>query len=158
MAALAGAFLVATLPLANVHVALAGYADLPMAAYYTGAALAILRWTHGADPRRGSRIAVRRRVHADQESGARLGADARPRRSSSRCAAPGTEACSDGVLAWRSSLLAVLAQTHPVIFNYRLHLDFAPAWARSVESYFLLGNWNLLWYGAIAARSSRGAS
>ena len=35
-AALVGAFLVASLPLANVHVALAGYADLPMAAYYAG--------------------------------------------------------------------------------------------------------------------------
>jgi hypothetical protein len=42
--ALAGAFLVASLPLANVHVALAGYADLPLAAYYTAAALALLRW------------------------------------------------------------------------------------------------------------------
>ena len=55
-----GAFLVASLPLANVHVALAGYADLPMAAYYTGAALAFLRWTAIAiDARRGARAAAR---------------------------------------------------------------------------------------------------
>src|SRR6266496_809585 len=51
LAALVGAFLVATLPLANVHVALAGYADLPMAAYYTGAVLAFLRWSKTRDPR-----------------------------------------------------------------------------------------------------------
>ena len=44
----------------------------------------------------------------------------------------------------------VLAQTSPVILNYRLHLDFAPAWGALVESFFMLGNWNLLWYGVIA--------
>ncbi len=49
--ALVGAFLVASLPLANVHVALAGYADLPLAAFYTAAALALLRWTGSRDLR-----------------------------------------------------------------------------------------------------------
>ena len=44
LAALVGAFLIASMPLANAHVALAGYADLPMAAYYTAAAFALLRW------------------------------------------------------------------------------------------------------------------
>ena len=31
-----------------------------------------------------------------------------------------------------------------------MHLDFAPAWAQLVKSYFLMGNWNLMWYGFIA--------
>ena len=53
--ALLGAFLVASLPLANVHVALAGYADLPMAAYYTSAALALLRWTRSRSTPRAPR-------------------------------------------------------------------------------------------------------
>src|SRR6185437_2289358 len=44
LAAMIGAWLVSSLPLANVHVALAGYADLPMAAYYALAALASWRW------------------------------------------------------------------------------------------------------------------
>ena len=47
--------------------------------------------------------------------------------------------------------LMVLAQTSPVILNYQLHLDFAPAWGALLESFFMLGNWNLLWYGVIAA-------
>ena len=51
--------------------------------------------------------------------------------------------------------LAVLAQTHPMVLGYRLHLDFAPAWQALVDSLFLLGNWNLLWYGAIAAALAR---
>ena len=47
--------------------------------------------------------------------------------------------------------LLVLARTNPVILNYRLHLDFAPEWGALADSYFLLGNWHLLWYGALAA-------
>jgi len=45
LGALFGAWLTSSLPLANVHVALAGYADLPMATYYALAALAVWQWT-----------------------------------------------------------------------------------------------------------------
>src|SRR4029453_4725432 len=41
--ALVGVFLSPSLPCENVHFALPAYADLPMAAYYTGAVLAFLR-------------------------------------------------------------------------------------------------------------------
>jgi len=34
--------------------------------------------------------------------------------------------------------------------GYRLHFDFAPAWESLVDSLFLLGNWNLLWYAVVA--------
>jgi hypothetical protein len=44
LAALVAAFLVASLPLANVHVAFAGHADLPLAACYACAVLSFLRW------------------------------------------------------------------------------------------------------------------
>jgi hypothetical protein len=47
--------------------------------------------------------------------------------------------------------LAVLAQTTPVIMNYRLHLDFDLAWDALARAYFLLGNWHLLFYGVVAA-------
>ena len=42
--AIVGAWLAGSLPIANVHVALAGYADLPLAAYVTLAMLAGWRW------------------------------------------------------------------------------------------------------------------
>src|SRR5205823_12019254 len=45
--------------------------------------------------------------------------------------------------------LLVLARTEPTVLGYRLHLDFAPAWAQLVKSYYLMGNWNLLWYAVI---------
>lgn len=147
--AFAGAFAVATLPLANVHVALAGYADLPMAAYYTGAALAFLRWSAVRDAREAG-LALLFAVVCTQTKNPGLGwaltlvpgvvAALLPRH------APRLAAIGFGVALF---LLAVLAQTHPVIFKYPLHLDFDPAWQALGESYFLLANWNLLWYGAI---------
>jgi hypothetical protein len=48
--ALAGTWLVASLPLANAHVALAGYADLPLAMYLCLAVLACLRWLKAREP------------------------------------------------------------------------------------------------------------
>ena len=48
-------------------------------------------------------------------------------------------------------LLAVLVQTQATFFNYRLHLDFDLAWRALAESYFMYGNWNLLWYRALMA-------
>ncbi len=151
LAALVGAFLVATLPLANVHVALAGYADLPMAAYYTGAMLALLRWSTMRDPR----MAVLALLLALACTQIKV-----PGIVWALTLVPGVVV----TLAPRQGLklaaigfgvalftLAVLAQTHPVVFNYRLHLDFDPAWRAIGETHFLLSNWNLLWYGALAA-------
>ena len=48
-------------------------------------------------------------------------------------------------------MLAVLAQTSPMVLNYRLHLEFNLAWDALGRAWFLLGNWHLLFYGVIAA-------
>ena len=48
--ALCGTWLVASLPLANAHVALAGYADLPLAIYFCIGVLATLRWIRSREP------------------------------------------------------------------------------------------------------------
>ncbi len=47
-------------------------------------------------------------------------------------------------------ILLFLARTNTVLLGYQMHLDFAPAWAQLGISYFLAGNWNLMWYGFIA--------
>jgi hypothetical protein len=54
-----------------------------------------------------------------------------------------------GGLALATVVLVLLAQGNVTIFNYHLHLDFDPAWWALGDSYFLLGNWNLLWFAAI---------
>ena len=149
--ALVGTFMVASLPLANVHVALAGYADLPMAAYYTAAVLAFLRWVRSRSLRDAA-VALFLAVACTQIKVPGLVwaltlvpgvvVALLPRRGP-RYVAIGFAATLFG--------LAVLAQTSTVILNYRLHLDFDPAWRALAETHFLLANWHLLWYAAIAA-------
>jgi hypothetical protein len=151
LAAIVGAFLVASLPLANVHVALAGYADLPLAAYYTTAVLAFLRWNRIRDwP--DAVLVIWLLVAATQVKNPGIAwaatllpalAVALSPRHGKRVAAILFGVAIVGLL--------VLARVDFTLFNYRLHLEFDPAWSALGASFFLLGNWHLLWYGAIAA-------
>ncbi len=149
VSALFGAFAVATLPLANAHVALAGYADLPLAAYYTVAALALLQWSATRNPSHAA-LAMLLAFACTQIKN--------PGWFWALTLVPGVLvtlmprfglklAAGGGVVA--VVLLVVLAQSNVTIFNYRLSLVFDPAWPALAQSYFLLGNWNLLWYAAI---------
>jgi len=149
--ALAGTWLVSSLPLANTHVALAGYADLPLAIYFCAAILACLRW-------------LRTRELADAALALLLLAACPllkiPGRIWALLAAP---ALLTGLLprlgprivgaAYAATVfgLLLLAQTSPVIMGYHLHLEFAPDWEALANSFFLYDNWHLLWYGALAA-------
>ncbi len=151
LTALAGCFLVATLPLLDTHVALAGYADLPMAAFYTAAALATLRWA-ASRSRIDAALAVLLAVACTQvkNPGLPWALTLVPAVLVTMMPRGGLRAVAY-LFAGALLLVAVLAQTHPVILHYRLHLDFEPAWGALGQSYFLLGNWHLLWYGVIAA-------
>jgi hypothetical protein len=151
LGALTVGFLVSSLPLANVHVALAGYAELPLAAFFACGVLAFLRWSATRDLGSATTAAVLALACTE-------------------IAAPGTY--------WAATLLpgaivvlfprqgrriggamigallfavVVLAQTAPTIFGHRLHLHYDPAWEALGDGYLLLGSWHLLWYGASAA-------
>ena len=150
LGAIVGAWLVSSLPLANVHVALAGYADLPMAVYYAVAAICVWRFA-------ASRAGVDAML-------ALLFAIAcltikKPGLVWALTLVPGAIVAiaprhATRILGIAPALivfaLLVLAQTHPVVLGYRLHFDFAPAWDSLLDSFFLLGNWNLLWYAIVA--------
>ncbi len=148
--ALIGAYFMATLPMVDVHVALAGYADLPMAAVYTLAVLALYRWTQRRDFRDAGvalffaiccpliktpgwiwllTLAPAVVVALFPRRGMRI-----------------VGVC----FALAILALLALARTTPTILGYQLHLEFAPAWRSLTETYFLFGNWNFLWYGLIA--------
>jgi len=148
---LVGAFIVASLPLANVHVALAGYADLPMAAYYAGAVLAFLRWTESRSlPDAGLALLLAVACTQIKVPGLVWALTLLPGVVIALSPRRGPRFVLIG-LAVVLFGLAVLAQTSPVVLNYRLHLDFDPAWRALVETHFLLSNWHLLWYATILA-------
>ncbi len=150
LAALAGAAIIVTLPLVDVHVALAGYADLPMAAYFTLAALALL-------------AALETRDRGDWML-ALLFAIACPMIKNPgivwllTLAVPvvvalmpriGVKVALAGFAVALVALL-VLAQVSPTVMGYRLHLEFSPPWGALFDSLFMLGSWNILWYGVVA--------
>ncbi len=149
--ALVGAYFVASLPLANAHVALAGYADLPLAAYFTVAVLAFLQWARTRTLRDAALACVLafacpliKIVGAAWLLALLLGVvvTLAPKRG------PRNAAIAIGALA---AALAVLAQSNFVVAGRSLRLEFAPAWTSLSDGMFLLGSWNLLWYGVAGA-------
>jgi hypothetical protein len=151
LAALVIAYLVSSLPLANVHVAFAGYADLPLATCYACTVLAFLRWAATGDP--GNAVAVVVLATACTQITA-------PGAAWAAMLLPGTIVVVFGrrgitiaaaMIAAILFGLLVLAQSSPTVFGHRLHLGYDPAWVVLAEGYFLLGSWNLLWYGVLAA-------
>ena len=150
LGALVGTWLVSSLPLANVHVALAGYADLPMAAYYTVASVAALRWLE----RRG----------LDDALLALAFAAACPLIKTPGLIWALTIVAAVVVGAWPRNglrlvgasaaalavLLTITSRFSPTILGYTVHLTFEPAWSALRDSFFMLGNWHLLWYAVVA--------
>jgi hypothetical protein len=148
--AIVGAWLAGSLPIANVHVALAGYADLPMAAYVTLATLAGWRWA--------------RLRHAEDLLLLLLCLVALPTIKNPGKAwlvllLPGIAVAAwprwglraAGVIVGAGALaLLVLAQTSPAILGYRIQYAGSFPWQGLLDAYFLYANWHLLWFAAIA--------
>jgi hypothetical protein len=149
--ALIGAWLVVSLPILDVHIALAGYADLPLAAYLTLAVLAGWRWTED-------------RGRADAALALSFVAACmlikNPGKVWVLTLLPGAVvalAPRHGIRVAVASLvvavavLVVLARLDVVLLGYRLHLEFELPWRGLIDAYLVYANWHLLWYGAIAA-------
>ena len=149
LVALLGAYFVASLPLLDVHVALAGYADLPMAVVYTLAALATYRWCLRRDPRDGLvAIFLAAACPLVKNPGWVWALTLLPGVVIALMPRRGVRVVAIGFAVLAVAAL-VLARTEPVVLGYRLHLDFSYGWAQLIKAYFLMGNWNLLFYGAI---------
>jgi hypothetical protein len=149
--AIIAAACVATLPMVDVHVALAGYADLPMAAYHTVTVLALLAWTR-VRRWRNALVTLLFAIACTQvkQPGFVWAATLLPGIVATWFPRDAVRIIGAGFAAVLL-VLAVLAQTSPVIFNYRLHLDFDLAWSALGRAWFLLGNWHLLFYGVVVA-------
>jgi hypothetical protein len=148
--ALVGAYLVASLPLVDVHVALAGYADLMLAAMYALAALVLYGWTLHRDSRNaGIALLLALACPLVQPLGLVWALTLLPAVIVALLPRRGIKlvAASFGVAAL--TILA-LGQSQKTILGYRLHLDFQRPWQSLIDSYLLLANWHLLWYCVIA--------
>lgn len=144
--ALTGTWLIVSLPILETHVALAGYADLPLACYLTVGALAGFTW-------------IGRRTWPDAAVGLLF-----------LCAVPMIKipgwiwlaTLVPGLIAgllprhglrivvfgWIAAIVAVflLGRYEPTIFNYRLHFDLNVPWHGLVEAYLSFANWHLLFW------------
>ena len=148
--ALVGTWLVVSLPIFEVHIALAGYADLAMSTYLTLTALWSLQ-------------AVRTRRWNDVAIALLLAVACVlikiPGKIWIVTLVPGLAAAmlprqririAVAFFAVTICTMAVLAHAEPKILGYRLHLDFDMPWRALFEAYFASGSWNLLWFGAFA--------
>jgi hypothetical protein len=149
--ALIGTWIVTSLPVLGVHIALAGYADLPMAAYLTLAVLAGWRSveTRGMDDLCLAVLFIIACVLVKN-----------PGKAWVLVVLPGAVAALLPRYGLRIALaslgaaivaLIVLAHLDLVVFGYRLHLDFLVPWRGLVDAYLMFANWHLLWYLAVAA-------
>ena len=148
--ALVGAWLAGSLPIANVHVALAGYADLPMAAYVTLGALAGWRWARLRRTEDLLLLAVALIA---------LPTIKNPGKAWLVLLLPGVAVAAwprwglraAGAIVGAGALaLLILAQTSPVILGYRIQYAGALPWQGLLDAYFLYANWHLLWFAALA--------
>ena len=149
--ALIGAWLVVSLPILDAHIALAGYADLPLAAFLTLAVLAGWRWTEdrGRDDAALALLFVAACVLIKNPGkvwvltllpGAVV---ALAPRHGLRVAVAGLA----GVIA----VFVVLARLDVVLLGYLLHLEFELPWRGLIDAYLVYANWHLMWFGALAA-------
>jgi hypothetical protein len=148
--ALVGTWLVLSLPILEVHIALAGYADLAMATYFTLAVFWSLQW-------------VRTRRHGDaaiallllaacvmiKNPGIVWVATLVPAMVIAMVPRLGFRIVSALFIIAFGTML-VLTRSESTILGYHLHLDFEMPWRALFDAYFAFGNWNLLWYGAVA--------
>ena len=149
--ALIGSAMVVTMPIVNVHIALAGYADLPMAMYLTLGTLTALR-----------AIATRSRVDAAialvllvacvlvKNPGKAWMLVLLPAFVVAAMPKYGLKIAG---VAFAGAALAilVLARSGVRILGYQLSPQFAMPWGALFDAYFSFANWNLLWYCAVAA-------
>ena len=148
--AIVGAWLAGSLPIANVHVALAGYADLPMAAYVTLAMLAGWRW---ARLRRAEDLLLFLLCLVA------LPTIKNPGKAWLVLLLPGIAVAvwprwglrAAGLIVGAGVLaLLILAQTSPTILGYRIQYAGALPWQGLLDAYFLYANWHILWFAAVA--------
>ena len=151
LVALVGTAMVMSLPILNAHIALAGYAELSMAAYLTLGTLAALRFLRkrsAADA--GLAILLLVACAMVKNPGKVWIVVLLPGLAVAAFPCWGRKLAGAAFIAAAVAIL-VLTQSGVRILNYQLSAAFAMPWNALFDAYFSFGNWNLLWYCAVAA-------
>jgi hypothetical protein len=150
LAALIAAWLALSLPILDAHVALAGYADLAMATYFTLTALCALRFARTRDARDLVLAIV---------LGAACVVIKNPGKIWLAMLVPGLVAAwlprhglrfAAACFAVAAIVALVLSRSGVTLLGYHLQLDFDMPWNGLAQAYFAFANWHLLFYGALA--------
>jgi hypothetical protein len=148
--ALVATWLIVSLPIFDAHVALAGYADLPMATYLTLGALAALRSVQSRHwPDAATALLLLAACTTIKNPGVVWVLTLVPGLAVALLGRTGVRLAAIAFIAVTVVLL-FFARSDAVLFGYRLHLEFDPPIRALVESYFTLANWHLLWYSIVA--------
>jgi hypothetical protein len=151
LASLAAAALACTLPIVNVHVALAGYADLPLAGYLALGTIAML---HAIRVRGAGGLALAAALLLSMALVKNPGkawivmllpafvVAALPRHG---------VRIAVGLLAAAVFALMVGARSGITLLGYKFVLQPTVPWSGLFDAYFSFANWHLLWYAAVAA-------
>jgi hypothetical protein len=151
LGALIGAWLLASLPLVDVQVALAGYADLMMGAMYALAALELYRWARDRDPRDAAFAALLAFCcPLIKIPGIVWALTLVPGVIVALLPRRGLKIVAVGFGVAALALLALGRSETTVILGYPLKLDFAPSWYALAQSYLFFANWHLLFYATVA--------
>jgi hypothetical protein len=150
LGALTGAYLVASMPLVDVHVALAGYADLFMMAVYTLAALTFYRWTRVRDRcDAGLALAFAACCPLVKTVGAAWALTLLAGVAAVAMPSRGVKVVAITLAVVALGLLA-LGQPGVPFFGQRVLLSFQSSWSSLTQSELLFANWHLFWYAALA--------
>ncbi|MDQ3268558.1 MAG: hypothetical protein M3P47_07560 [Pseudomonadota bacterium] len=140
-----------SLPILDVHVALAGYADLFMGAFYGLAAMAFFHWTRKRDFWQGAMaLLFGLGCILIKQPGIAWALTLLPALLIVFMPRAGLVGIS--ILAAASmATLFVLEEKDFHLFGYHVHLRFATDWQPFWQNMMVMDNWHLLWYLVAAA-------
>ena len=144
--AIVGAYAVLSLPLLDTHVALAGYADFPLAVYYSLAAIALWQWSIAHDRAQLALAAILAvACPLTKNPGWVWLLTLIPALIVTLLPKRGLRIVYGLVVAVILALIA-LSQADVTVFSYRLRSTFQPVWEPLWQNYYEFANWHLLWY------------
>ena len=146
LAALAGTWLIVSMPIFETHIALAGYADLPLAAYLTAAVLAgLLALDRESRAHALVAVVLAAALPMIKNPGWVWLATLVPGVIVARLPRRGMRIA---LVAWgvAVALAAMLGRFDATILGYHLHLQLDVPWHGLVEAYLSFANWHLLFW------------